>query len=178
MPPRFRWLAALALLAGPLHAGPAPAGERSLLVPFAELRVLRDVARSGLDQLVRRDPSDDAAAWFSGAGTETRVEWRTLRVSGIHELETTAADARDGITRRIRCTLRARAHRVWQSEVRAWSPWIAGSHLAFPTHIEVVRSGHGWQAVVPGGTPFRPLPASRPAALPVARAGHQDPAPR
>lgn len=139
----------------------APAAGCSLLLSFGELRMVREVARTGLDRLVRRGPDDRATALLSHDGTETRVEWRKLRVSGIHEVGTCAADARRRIGRRILCTLRAECHRVWQPGLRAWSPWVPGAHPALPPHIEVICRDGRWLAV-PAEAPFRPPAPARP----------------
>ncbi len=170
MSPRWFPVLAAALLLGQPVAGEPSVGRpvgvardaaagHSLLLSFGELRLVRDVACGGLDRLVRRGPDDGASALWSDGGVETRVEWRRLRVSGIHDVGACEADARHRISRRFLCTLRAESHRVWQPGLRGWSPWIAGAHPALPPHIEVVRRAGRWLAV-PAAAPFRP-PAAR-----------------
>ena len=155
---------------------PNPPARREMTVPLAEIQAVLFLAGGQLDQLVRRSPNHGASAIHRDGASESAVEWRTLRVSGVHDVGASPEDQRHGISRRYLCRLRAMSHRIRLPETGQWSEWRAGSHPLFPRQIEVIRQDGRWHADIGDPAGFSPLPLDGDAQPGPAMAG-QDPAP-
>ena len=166
MPPFLELLTAASMIMGPVGhveprtappASPQPA-RHEMTVPLAEIRAVLALAGGQLDQLVRRTPNHGASAIHRDGDSETPVEWRTLRVSGVHDVGVSPDDRRLGISRRYLCRIRAMGHRIWLPEPGQWSEWRADSHPRFPRQVEVIRQNGRWRADIGDPAGFSPQP--------------------
>jgi len=138
---------------------PIPPAGRSATIPLGEPKLVLTVAGDRIDQLVSRDEGDEkhgARAVYRNGQSEALVEWRTLRVAGLHDVGVNAADRKRGISRRYLCKVRAMNHRVRAANEGTWSAWRDGSHPEFPNLVEVVLERGHWRAVINGRTNFSP----------------------